>query len=226
VTAERQPYDPLSRFSLGESVERALLESPCGPLPPQTRFKGAGIYAIYYHGDFELYERIVSEGCDVPIYVGKAMPPGARRGGVGLGADPGTALHDRLRQHARSIQQARNLELDDFSCRYLVTDDIWIPLGESIAIRKFQPLWNRGPVDGFGIHDPGGGRGDQQRSAWDVLHPGRPFAEDLPANRTPEQIAQAVREYLDGLLPPQEPTADEDEAPPVAEPDPDAQLHA
>jgi hypothetical protein len=224
VTEEQSPYDPLSRFSLGESVERALLESSCGSLPPPTRFRGAGIYAIYYDGDFEPYRWIASPDCQNPIYVGKAMPPGARRGGVGLGVEAGFALYDRLREHAQSIQQAENLEIEDFSCRYLVTDDIWIPLGESIAIRKFQPLWNRGPVDGFGIHNPGSGRGNQQRSAWDVLHPGRPFARDLPVNRTPAQIAELVREYFEGVLPPQAPTADEEEATPVADPDPDAQL--
>ena len=35
-----------------------------------------------------------------PIYVGKAVPAGARKGGFGLGADPGSALFRRLKEHA------------------------------------------------------------------------------------------------------------------------------
>ena len=43
-------FNPLDRVELGRSVGRALLLSPCEPLPPE-RFEGAGIYAIYYEGD-------------------------------------------------------------------------------------------------------------------------------------------------------------------------------
>jgi hypothetical protein len=52
-------------------------------------------------------------------------------------------LFRRLNEHAQSIAQAENLELSDFSCRYLVVDDIWIPLGESLLIEKFAPIWTR-----------------------------------------------------------------------------------
>ena len=58
-----------------------------------------------------------------PIYVGKAVPKGSRKGGFGLGMSPGTVLYDRLREHARSIDQVENLQLADFCCRYLVVDD-------------------------------------------------------------------------------------------------------
>ena len=46
--------------------------------------------------------------------------------------DPGSVLFKRLMEHARSIDQAENLNLEDFYCRFLVVDDIWIPLGESV----------------------------------------------------------------------------------------------
>jgi hypothetical protein len=49
---------------------------------------------------------------------------------------------------------------------------------EAELIRRYKPLWNT-VVDGFGNHDPGSGRYDQARSEWDVLHPGRPWAERL-----------------------------------------------
>ena len=107
-----------------------------------------------------------------PIYVGKAVPPGARKGGFGLGIEPGPALFSRLREHAQSIKQTDELKIQDFYCRYLVADDIWIPLGEALLIERFQPLWNV-LIEGFGIHTPGAGRKKQVRSKWDTLHPGR-----------------------------------------------------
>ena len=92
-----------------------------------------------------------------------------------MGTTSGPVLFNRLREHADSIREAENLDLVDFRVRYLVVDDIWIPLGEAIMIEKFTPVWNR-VIDGFGNHDPGKGRYLQQRSPWDVLHPGRPWA--------------------------------------------------
>jgi hypothetical protein len=90
-------------------------------------------------------------------------------------------LFNRLKAHAKSISQAQNLNLADFVCRHLVTDDIWIPLAEALLIEKFKPVWNR-LIDGFGIYDPGKRR-PQERSKWDTLHPGRPFARPLPPNQ-------------------------------------------
>lgn len=196
------PFNPLDKRNLGESVASALLARPVGALPPVERFNGAGIYAIYYTGELELYREIAAKNhaskFDQPIYVGKAVPPGARKGGFGLGMAPGTALFDRLREHATSIESARNLRLSDFQCRYLISDDIWIPLGESLTIERFQPIWNV-LIDGFGNHPPGSGRGKQERSRWDTLHPGRTWAERLPASRFSERdVGQLVRDFLSG----------------------------
>ena len=84
----------------------------------------------------------------------------------------------------------------DFKCRYLVVDDIWIPLGESLLISMFSPLWNR-ILEGFGNHDPGQGRYNQQRSLWDVVHPGRPWAAKLKPNaRSLEEILSDIAEFL------------------------------
>lgn len=194
-----QPYNPLDKLHLAESVVKALLERPCVALPPPEAFHGAGIYALYYHGAFPLYLPIAEQnrgGCVVPLYVGKAVPKGSRRGGFGLDAGAGPVLYSRLREHAECIRQATNLDLDHFRCRYLVVDDIWIPLGEQLLIERYRPLWN-GALDGFGNHDPGEGRYNQQRSLWDVLHPGRPWAERLqPNRRSREAIEQGVSDYL------------------------------
>ncbi|MBI5696589.1 MAG: Eco29kI family restriction endonuclease [Nitrospirae bacterium] len=186
---EETPYNPLDKLNLGKSVEKALLESPVRPLPPEEKFIGAGIYAIYYVGDYPAYEPVSrlnrDNRFDMPIYVGKAVPEGARKGGFGLGVTPGEVLHKRLSEHAKSIEQVQNLELSDFFCRYLAVDDIWIPLGESLLIEMYSPAWNI-IIDGFGNHDPGKGRYNQQKSPWDVLHPGRLWAERLKDNNKSE----------------------------------------
>lgn len=101
-----------------------------------------------------------------------------------------------MRDHAASINDVTNLDLADFVCRYLIVDDIWIPLGESLLIEMFRPLWNT-TLTGFGNHDPGAGRYNQQRSFWDTLHPGRLWAERLQPNRLSyETIWQRAVDYL------------------------------
>lgn len=111
--------------------------------------------------------------------MGKAVAKGARKGLITVtGKTESRALFDRLSEHAESISVGQDLELSDFNCRYLTVDAIWIPLGESLLINMFGPIWNV-KVDGFGNHDPGKGRKDQKKSQWDILHPGRAWAEKL-----------------------------------------------
>lgn len=192
----QEPYNPLDKQRLGESVAKALLARPVEDLPPAAAFTGAGVYALYYAGSFQAYQRLsrtnLKDDWTLPIYVGKAVPPGARKGGYGLGKQPGEVLYRRLQEHADSINQAENLSLADFRCRYLVVDDIWIPLGESLLIAMFSPLWNHA-IDGFGNHDPGAGRYNQQRSAWDEIHPGRSWAKRLKPNvRSLDEILKSL----------------------------------
>ncbi len=202
-------YNPLDKRNLGRSVAEALLERELVPLPdPGSRhgFVGAGVYAIYYfgtHSPYPPYQRLAEHNQQadelIPIYVGKAIPRGARTAGVGLNVPVGTVLFGRLREHAESIDDAINLDFGDFRCRFLTVDDIWIPLGESLLIQQFRPVWNV-LVDGFGNHDPGGGRRNQRRSAWDTIHPGRGWAERLgqPHQVTTEGLNQRIEEFLAG----------------------------
>ncbi len=195
------PYNPLDKKNLGISVADALLAKPVETLPPKESFNGAGIYAMYYVGKYAPYEKIALQNIEKrfasPIYVGKAIPPGARKGDLGLDTPAGTVLFRRLCEHADSIKQVRNLDINDFFCRYLVVDDIWIPLGESLLIKRFLPVWNT-VIDGFGNHDPGSGRHNQQRSPWDVLHPGRRWADKLKAHsKTTEQIIEALQAFFE-----------------------------
>ena len=195
-----QPYSPLDRKNLGLSVADSLLQESLQRLNDLRPFKGAGVYALYYSGKFSAYERLrLAEGSDeqaIPIYVGKAIPSGGRKSGIGVDIDPGTSLYKRLNEHAKNIASANNIELADFFCRFLVVEDIWIPLGESLMIEKFKPVWNI-VADGFGNHPPGGGRKDQARSPWDMIHPGRKWANGLPAHmKSAEQILAEVRAHL------------------------------
>ena len=196
-------YNPLDKVNLGVSVTDAMLSKEVGPLPPIEEFIGAGLYAIYYVGDYPAYRPIAERNrngkFEVPIYVGKAIPAGGRKGGIGLNASPGTVLYRRLIEHAESIRYALNLDIEHFRCRFLVVDDIWIPLAESLLIQTFQPIWNV-LIDGYGNHDPGSGRYNQKKARWDVLHPGRHWAAKLTKGnpRTENEILVMVASFLGG----------------------------
>lgn len=196
---EFEPYNPLDERNLGASVAEALLERTAIKLDELPAFQGAGIYAIYYVGDFPAYEGIAQRNMEGkfewPIYIGKAVPSGARKGGRAIGV-VGADLWKRLREHRASIEAATNLRVEDFFCRVLVVTDIWIPLGESLLISKFAPVWNS-ILDGFGNHTPGKGRFQGMRPRWDVVHPGRAWADQC-ANRseTAQQIMSEVEAYV------------------------------
>jgi Eco29kI restriction endonuclease len=195
-----KPYNPLDKRNLGVSVAEAMLSQDTVPLGTMTRFDGAGVYAIYYTGQFDAYRPIaqLNKGnkLQAPIYVGKAVPPGSRKGGFGIDETPNQALYNRLAEHAESLNLATNLKIKDFLCRYLVVDDIWIPLGESLLIAKFAPVWNT-LIDGFGNHDPGKGRYNGLCPRWDVLHPGRAWASKCQARpETVTQIKNDISEYF------------------------------
>lgn len=193
-------YNPLDRRNLGRSVADALLQSDLLPLRDVPKFRGAGIYALYYTGAHPAYVEIAKRNRGglflLPIYVGRAVPAGARKGHIGEGIDPGKVLSMRLQEHKDSIKQVASLSLEDFWCRFLVVEDIWIPLGESLVIAKYSPLWNK-MLDGFGNHDPGAGRYKGLRPKWDALHPGRSWAERCEArSETAAQIQAELQAHL------------------------------
>ena len=194
-----EPFNPLDKRHLGESVAEALLQTTPVSLPPDP-FIGAGVYALYYVGQFPAYSQLVDKNRNGqflrPIYVGKAVPAGARKGGLGLDVEHGQALFKRLSEHTDSIRSVTNLEIADFCCRFLVVEDIWIPLAESMLIERFMPVWNR-ILDGFGNHDPGSGRYSGKMPLWDCLHPGRAWAKKLqPCTYTADELEKRVVEFL------------------------------
>lgn len=207
-----EPYNPLDKLNLGNSVAAALLQTSPRPLADTDGIIGAGVYVIYYTGYFQLYAPVARKNrggvFQQPIYVGKAIPKGGRKGGISTDAGKGNALRDRLRQHATSVEQGAGLALADFYFRCLVVDDIWIPLGENMLIENFRPVWNM-IVDGFGNKDPGRRRATQYKSPWDVLHPGRAFAEKLAdSTKTQGEIIQQIEDYFAGRNVPTEPVDD------------------
>lgn len=180
--ANHETYNPLAKINLARSIENEILTRPATSLADTASQPGAGIYAIYYSGEYPPYASIADSNrtpnFTQPIYVGKAIPKGGRKGRLTDLRASGRSLTDRLAQHASSIKEADNLSIDKFNVRQLVVDDIWISLGENMLIERFRPLWNQA-IDGFGNKDPGNRRATQFKSPWDVLHPGRRFADKL-----------------------------------------------
>lgn len=188
-----QPYNPLQKRNLAESIVRAALEQAPRALSDTKGLIGAGVYLLYYSGNLDFYKPLASRNldgnCELPIYIGKAIPKGGRKGGYAdeSNSSIGSALRSRLRQHHSSINEASNLDVADFRYRSLVVDEIFISLGENMLIEKYKPVWNV-VIEGFGNKTPGARRQTQFRSPWDVLHPGRRFARSLAANPHPAEF--------------------------------------
>jgi hypothetical protein len=192
------PYNPLAKRNLAASIVLKLLQQEPHELAP-SRFVGAGIYLVYYTGDFEAYRPISDANnkrrFEQPIYVGKAVHAGSRKGGEGFDTPHGYSLCKRLEEHGDSIKAVTNLKFSDFRCRWLVVDEVFIPLGESMLISHFRPLWNL-VVDGFGNHPPGKGRIHGKKPMWDVLHPGRKWADELGASVTRADVLARIAEHF------------------------------
>jgi hypothetical protein len=187
-------FDPADPNQMGRFIADALLARERFPLEDLRRFYGSGVYAIYYDGDFPAYQPLRST--DTPIYVGKVDPA------VPMAATPveqGRKLWDRLiRDHARSISRVENLSLDAFSCRYLVVVSAWQMTAETHLINRFRPVWNEPICIGFGKHGDKAETRANTRSAWDELHPGRPWAGhgNKPNARPPERIMLDIAEHF------------------------------
>ncbi len=161
------PYDPLDLRTLAESMAKVVLEQPVYPLADVPAFDGAGVYIIYYTGTYEPYKPIAHKNkghkWEQPIYVGEAARKGGRKGGVLVEGPAEKVLFNRLKNHAYSIRNAKNLDAKDFWCRYLAIKDFFIPLCESLLIDRYIPIWNK-VIDGFGNKVVGAER-ERERTA-------------------------------------------------------------
>lgn len=174
------PFDPLAVENIGVTLAVELLEQPLCELPPAERFTGAGVYAIYYTGAHAAYSELVGldggvGGSKYPVYIGSAVRENAKQG-FNPRATTATRLWTRLVHHAESIRGVADggldpdFRLEDFRCRFLVLNDAYITLAESVLIATFRPAWNG---MGFGSKVVGVRREGQVPSLWDSLHPGR-----------------------------------------------------
>ncbi|MFF3960808.1 Eco29kI family restriction endonuclease [Streptomyces griseorubiginosus] len=179
--------------NLGRSIEAEMLQMHPAPITDVPPMYGAGIYAIYYLGDHELYQPI-SDGCRIPIYVGKAVHKGGRKG-LAAPVEDQAPLWARINEHRASLEHVHDLNAGDFRVRYLVAVDFFVSLAEQLMIRQFRPVWNT-LVDGFGNHAPGGKRTTQARPPWDELHPGRPWSSPERMPTPSKQSAEESRVLL------------------------------
>lgn len=169
---------------------------------PSANIPGNGVYALYYHGDFPLYEKVCSPGALCPIYVGKSAQSGRTTGDKKTGS---RNLQTRLTmEHLKSIGQT-DLGPENFTYRFIILRDEWVDLAEYSLIELFQPLWNT-VVRGFGSRHY---HKDYSRkpidSHWDTLHPGRLGAgarkrsfDDTVAEIAP-QMDGVVQAYQDAM---------------------------
>lgn len=187
-------FDPSDPRRVGELIATNMRGQKRIPLGNLERFWGAGVYAIYYNGDFDAYRPL--KGTNHPIYVGKANPEDAH---ANTPEEQGPTLADRLLEHAGNIALAANLRIEDFSCRYLVTRSAWQTAAEDHLIKTYLPIWNKETRICFGL----GKHGDKadtranKRSPWDTLHPARKWAVDSPDNRrSVTEIKAAIAEHF------------------------------
>ena len=176
-------YKSEAFVELVKDAVRFFNGTPVRPLLTAETFLGTGVYALYYTGQNPIYRQYAELNrlaYNYPIYVGKAVPKGWRQSRISDSAiNQSRELHNRLREHSRNITVGANLDLEEFMCRFTIFEDDssdMISTIEAALIKLTQPLWNVA-IDGFGNHDPGKGRYEQAKSDWDVIHPGRTWAE-------------------------------------------------
>ncbi len=71
-------YDPLTYDNLMAGLVLYFMKQKKVGLDQASGIEGPGIYSLYYAGTLPVYAPITNR--EVPIYVGKAIPPGSRKG--------------------------------------------------------------------------------------------------------------------------------------------------
>lgn len=204
LDAIKQPnhiFDPSNPNYMGRFTAAALLIQPRHPLAEVEKFYGAGVYALYYKGDFTAYEKV--SGKETPLYTGKADPKIAHSENP---TEQGDSLSRRINEHRKSIQLVSGdggISLEDFEVRYLVTASGFQVTAENFLINYFKPIWNKETKICFGIgkHGDDANTRKNKKSPWDTLHPGRKWALASEELKTPEEIARDISDHLDAFPP-------------------------
>lgn len=195
VKRPRAVFDPGNPRTIGFFIALALTAQPRQPLASMGEFYGSGVYAIYYNGDYWLYEPL--RATETPIYVGQAAPGNEN---ARTSVEQGLRLAARLNEHRKNIKRANSLSIEDFECRTLVVQTGWETGAEDYLIRLFRPIWNSETKLAFGLgkHGDSAGTRRNKRSPWDTLHEGRAWAgsESLADAKSPEKIADELTAHF------------------------------
>ena len=176
---------------------RAFNGSPVAPMPPPS-FTGSGVYALYctaVKGPYAKFGKEINRlEYKVPIYVGKAVPPGWRQSRQLDGtADKSTSLYSRLCKHSHSIEQGKGLSLSDFACRFLHLSTSEQTLATKITdfmVALYKPLWNT-IIRGFSRCNFTNSTEQTYHTNWDVMHNGK-----LPSTNERKRILSKIYSYL------------------------------
>ena len=196
IVVPKNVFDPSMPDASAWTVVLALIAQPRVKLAEVVPEYGAGVYALYYTGDHPLYASV--SGTETPIYVGKADP--ARGAGRDVRTHEDT-LTRRLLDHRRQIRMAEAYALDDpgaveaagahpllvehFECRKLVCAAGVQLTAEGRLIGLFRPIWNSDFDVAYGVSKHGDRQRKHPKSPWDVLHPGRDWADGLDDKGVP-----------------------------------------
>jgi hypothetical protein len=185
-------FDPSEPRLIGHFVALALISQQRYPLGSIDKFYGSGVYAIYYNGPAAIYSPI--SGTETPIYVGKADPPIGAKTVV----EQEVKLFGRLNEHRKNIEKAQGIEIGDFEYRALAVQSGYQAAAENHLIRLFWPIWNKETKILFGIGKHGDAsitRGNN-KSPWDLVHPGRAWATASPEAKSVDNIRDQVAEHF------------------------------
>ena len=136
-------FNPLHPRNLARGIADALNDEPLLPLPPAERFEGAGVYALYYLGQFEPYEtdrrREETDLC---------RQGGSRRDRVQGSHRISMRLLARYsladsRSTRNQLTQPRTWTSADFKYRALVVDPFYANVAEVLLIQRWKPIWNK-----------------------------------------------------------------------------------
>lgn len=198
-------FDPGNPDTVGRLVVIALLAQDRVPLRELSPTYGSGVYAIYYTGQHPAYAEI--RDSETPVYVGKADPA---EPGAATPRQQGVRLFRRLADHREAIKEVETyartnglpdpLRVDDFECRRLVCATNAQLVAERHLIEIFRPAWNLESKICFGISKHGDAATTRvnNKSPWDVLHPGRSWAmpSKLRAGMTPETVTSKLIDHF------------------------------
>jgi hypothetical protein len=209
---KKTPFDRSKHVYMNEAFVELVKDAvrffngtPVHTLPPPESFNGTGVYAIYHTGKKGIYKKygdLNRLAYGYPIYVGKAVPHGWRQSRISDNpTNQSRELFSRMREHAKGITSV-GLKISDFMCRFVIFESDgsdMISTIEAALIKIHRPLWNAA-LDGFGNHTPGMGRFQQAKSDWDVVHPGREWANKCTGNHAEmDAILENIKRHLDSL---------------------------